>query len=377
MRMPTKRQVEKYISEVSSKKIKVTYFGPLGEYEKSTEDRSDIKTLGYGVPYLVVYTEGERTKRSIVSTMRISRGFGHDYRADRIDNLVLSYDTWNRLPNHSKIQDIGAFKKSDSSMLSLGDADEFFLLRPMVEGIEYYKDLDRVFAVGVLESNDVPRARALASYLATIHAKKNTKKEDGELYIRKIRDTLGHGECIFGLADSYPDKTDFLVECELAELEKKCVEHRWLLRKNTSRLCQVHGDFHPWNVLFSKDSKRPLEFCLLDRSRGEWGEPADDVCAMSINYVFYSLRKYGDLRGEYEELFKEFIRTYMEKTGDSQMFQAMPLFYTFRALVIASPLWYPTLSRETRRKIFNFAHNILNEGRFDPARVNEYLVWKN
>ncbi|MDG6997581.1 MAG: phosphotransferase [Nitrososphaerota archaeon] len=375
--MPTKRQIEKYLSELSSKKVNVSYFGPLGEYEKSAQSRSDIKTLGYGIPYLVVYTEGRKTKKSIVSTMRISHGFGHDFRADRVDNLVLSYDTWNRLPNHSKIQDIGAFRKSDSSMLSLGDADEFFLLRPMVEGIEYYKDLDRVFATGNLDASDIPRARALAGYLASIHSKKNTKKEDRDLYIRKIRDTLGHGECIFGLADSYPDSTDFLAEDELAELEKKCVEHRWSLRNKTSRLCQVHGDFHPWNVLFSKDRKKPLEFRLLDRSRGEWGEPADDVCAMSVNYIFYSLRKYGELNGEFEELFNEFIHTYMEKTGDVEMYSAMPLFYTFRALVIASPLWYPTLSRETRRKIFNFAHNILNEGRFDPARVNEYLVWKN
>ncbi|MDG6923478.1 MAG: aminoglycoside phosphotransferase family protein, partial [Nitrososphaerota archaeon] len=153
--------------------------------------------------------------------------------------------------------------------------------------------------------------------------------------------------------------------------------HRWSLRKNTSRLSQVHGDFHPWNVLFSKDRKRPLEFRLLDRSGGEWGEPADDVCAMSINYIFYSLRRYGELKGEYAEMFNGFLNTYMKKTGDIQIFDAMPLFYTFRALVIASPHWYPTLSRDTRRKIFNFAHNILEERRFDPARVNDYLVWKN
>ncbi|MDG6995346.1 MAG: aminoglycoside phosphotransferase family protein [Nitrososphaerota archaeon] len=377
MRMPTKSQVEKYLSSVTSSKINVSYFGPLSDYEKEPERGGDIKTLGYGVPYLVVYKQGGQTRRSIVSTMRISRGFGHDYRSDRIDNLVLSYDTWNRLPKHSKIQDIGAFKKKDSSMLSLGDADEFFLLRPMIDGVEYYKDLDRIFSTGNLQTNDVPRAHALADYLAVIHSKKNEKKEDKELYLRKIRDTLGHGECIFGLADSYPESTDFLTEGELAELEKKCVEHRWSLRKNTSRLSQVHGDFHPWNVLFSKDKKRPLEFRLLDRSRGEWGEPADDLCAMSINYIFYSLRKYGEFKGEYAELFNEFLNTYMKKTGDTQIFDAMPLFYTFRALVIASPLWYPTLSRDTRRKIFNFAHNILEERRFDPARVNDYLMWKN
>ena len=35
----------------------------------------------------------------------------------------------------------------------------------------------------------------------------------------------------------------------------------------------MHGDFHPWNLLF----REGVEFSVLDRSRGEWGEPADDV----------------------------------------------------------------------------------------------------
>jgi hypothetical protein len=43
-----------------------------------------------------------------------------------------------------------------------------------------------------------------------------------------------------------------------------------------------------------------VDFTVLDRSRGEWGEPADDVTAMTINYIFYSLQKYGELAGVFE-----------------------------------------------------------------------------
>jgi len=52
------------------------------------------------------------------------------------------------------------------------------------------------------------------------------------------------------------------------------------------RLSQVHGDFHPWNVLF----REGVDFTVLDRSRGERGEPADDVTAMTINYIFILCR---------------------------------------------------------------------------------------
>jgi len=49
----------------------------------------------------------------------------------------------------------------------------------------------------------------------------------------------------------------------------------------------------------------------------------------------------------------------------------------FRALVIASPIWYPHLETQVRRKIFNFAQNILDDGRFDYLKANEYFEARN
>ena len=372
MRIPSKFQVEKYLSESLGGKHKISYFGPLTEYQESKA--TDVKKLGYGLPYLIVFKSGKSEKKLILSTMRIGRGIGHDYRSDRVENLVMAFDTWNNLPKHCKVNDIGAFRKRDSTMITLGECEEFFIVRPMAEGVEYYKDLDRIFSSGKLEDQDIDKARALAEYLVDIHKVKNSKSADQELYLRKIRDTVGHGECVFGLADSYPTKPEYLRDKELEDLEKKCVEQRWKLRAKVSRLSKVHGDFHPWNILFSVGGRRPDKFILLDRSRGEWGEPADDVCALSINYIFYSLRKYGELKGEFKTLFDQFMRSYLAGSGDEEMLSAMPLFYAFRCLVIASPLWYPSLSNEIRRKIFNFAGNILDAGRFDPYTVNSYFT---
>jgi len=45
--------------------------------------------------------------------------------------------------------------------------------------------------------------------------------------------------------------------------------------------------FHPWNLLFRTET----DFSVLDRSRGEWGEPADDVAALAVNYLFFGLRR--------------------------------------------------------------------------------------
>ncbi|MBA2487362.1 MAG: hypothetical protein H0V35_14970 [Nitrospira sp.] len=46
---------------------------------------------------------------------------------------------------------------------------------------------------------DRTRVGTLAEYLATIH---RVKHKDPQLYRRRLRELLGHGECIMGLTDS-------------------------------------------------------------------------------------------------------------------------------------------------------------------------------
>ena len=113
---------------------------------------------------------------------------------------------------------------------------------------------------------------------------------------------------------------------------------------------------------------------MLDRSRGEWGEPADDVTSMTINYLFASLCRWGDLRGPFEVLFREFWDRYMTKSGDSEVRETAAPFFAFRGLVIASPLWYPNLTRGVRLSLFRFIENVLATERFEPGEVNRYLT---
>jgi Ser/Thr protein kinase RdoA (MazF antagonist) len=88
-----------------------------------------------------------------------------------------------------------------------------------------------------------------------------------QAYVRRIRDLVGHGEGITGLTDSYPLNLDYIGEEELCQIEKRCVEWRWKLKAKTHRCAQVHGDYHPWNILF----RQGVDFSVLDRSRGEMG----------------------------------------------------------------------------------------------------------
>jgi aminoglycoside phosphotransferase (APT) family kinase protein len=136
-----------------------------------------------------------------------------------------------------------------------------------------------------------------------------------------------------GILDSYPHPYALLPPDVCEALEHDAVSWRWRLRGRAHRLACVHGDFHPWNLLFREGA----DFSVLDRSRGEWGEPADDVSAVGINYLFFGLRN---------------------AALESRRGVAEP-FLAFRALVIGHPRWYPALTRRTREALFGFARALM------------------
>jgi hypothetical protein len=119
--------------------------------------------------------------------------------------------------------------------------------------------------------------------------------------------------------------------------------------------------------------RRGLDFTAIDRSRGEWGEPADDVSAMTINYIFYSLQTYGEMTGPFLRLFLLFWKNYLDRTGDEEILSVVSPFFAWRSLVLASPLWYPHLPANVRKKIIRFAVRVLAIKKFEFEEVESYL----
>jgi hypothetical protein len=354
--------LHEYLASLYGVEMKINYVGELGKTGKKPKE--ELKGFGYGVPYLIEFSARGKTKSVVLETMRLG-GFGHDHFSDRAQVLLWQHSTYNKLPAHVHSVDVGAFTKK-GELKSVGDCTEFFIVTEKIEGQLYHMDLDRIKEETRLTTLDIDRCKALANYLVNVHS---VKKEAPSLYLRRIRDLIGHGEGIMGLTDSYPNGLGYINEKDLCEIEKKCVEWRWQLRRKVHRCAQVHGDYHPWNVLF----RQGLDFTVLDRSRGEWGEAADDMSAMSINYLFYSLQTYGKLAGSFEKLFHLFWSTYLDKTKDEEILTVIQPFYAWRGLVVASPVWYPNLSLEVRNKLLNFVRSILDTDYFNVKDVNDYF----
>ncbi|HXX58135.1 MAG TPA: hypothetical protein VEI96_09065 [Thermodesulfovibrionales bacterium] len=339
----------------------------------------EIRKIGSGVQgagFLVEW-KTERGPVSYVIKSLLSEGFGHDYPSDRAGVFLLDLDEFNNLPGHIRAVDVLA-EMEDGSVQSVGGGKEYYLLMERGEGTDYFLDLLEFSKKESLDHEDVEKIKAMTSYLANIHS---TKKDSKTLYWRKLRETVGHGECLMGIFDLYPEGTTSLQE--MTDIIKRSVDCVYRLRPRVKRLSQIHGDFHPGNIWFKNRKGKNLapadtephaaDFILLDRSRGPWGDPADDVTALTINYIFFSIKHHGSVRGPYLEGLKLFFRDYVQRSGDSEILSVLQPFYAFRGAVVANPVFYPEVTREQREMIFKFVHNILASEEFEPERVNEYL----
>jgi len=351
--------VTRYLRRVFNADVEVRSLRPLGS---AADTLDDPKGFGYGVPFEIECLVGGIAQSLVMSRTRPARGFGHDYPADRAWQALYGHDAYNSFARHAHSLDVGVLTES-GELASVADAAEFFQLVEKVEGTLYWRDLERLLDAP-LQEIDIARAEALARFLAEVHA---LKHDEPALYQRRIRELVGHGECLMGILDSYPHPYALLTPDVCEEIERAAVSARWRLRSRSHRLACTHGDFHPWNLLFRAGS----DFSVLDRSRGTWGEPADDVAAMGINYLFYGLR--ARVSQPFRFLFSTFLETYLRESHDREILEVLPPFLAFRALDLAHPTWYPELSDPLRLALIQFARRMMTAGRFDPADARALL----
>lgn len=318
---------------------------------------SSHKGAGYGAP-LVIEVERSGLRERLVLHTATKNQFGHDRRADRAADALLCFDTFHQIPRHVRALEVGTYTK-DGRMLALGDSGEFYVLTTFAEGEPYAQDLRAIGARESLISRDRQRVQVLAEYLAMLH---DERKEDQVAWKRAARDLFGSGEGLFGILDSFPDATPGAPAERLARLERAALGYRHQLRSRATRLVRIHGDFHPFNLIFSEGDR----LSVLDASRGCLGDAADDVTCLAINYLFFALSAPPNARSAYRELWSALFEGYFRKRPDAELLKLAPPYFAWRAVVLANPIWYPEFPGADREKLLDFVEQTLDAGALSP-----------
>ncbi len=353
------QNIEVYLKKAFGDDARLIKAGDIGNL-----DEQGMKGFGYGKPLLIQFEVQGNIKEAVLSVMKGDK-YGHQFYWDRAAILMFQYETSANMERHVNPVGLGYVDGHDE-LIPVSEPKEFFILNEKLAGYDYFHDLERIKGGGFREA-DVERAREFARWLARVHS---VKLDDPHLYYRRIRNLIGSSECILGLVDeAYPDPYPAFSNDKFIALEKRLIDWRWKLKKYTHRLSAVHGDFHPWNVLVEEDG----DFSVLDRSRGEWGEPGGDLATMAVNYLLWSLYDHDRLNGPFETMYRAYFEEYFMQTGDTEVLEVMAPFFVFRGLVIASPEWYPDHPQQVRKRLFNFMTNVLEDDVFDWENINKYM----
>src|SRR3569623_447056 len=162
-----REEIEHYLRSVLGEPVTVVKLTVLGKHSSP----GDARDCGYGIPLKVDVLGGGRDCRTFVLHTMSPGPFGHEHMADRAKQLIWEHQAFDRLPKHVHSLDVGGFQ------------------------------------TGGRARGERARADTLCDYLVEIH---KSPGNDPGLYVRRIRELIGDGECIMGIADSYPANSMFL-----------------------------------------------------------------------------------------------------------------------------------------------------------------------
>lgn len=357
MHAPSLESLGRYLEGLKGRPVRVLDVVPLATAGAGAEERNGSVRIDFEI--------AGRRQRAILETLGAAAG-PCEHTAALAREVVSEHRDLPRLPRHVRAIDVGALERG-GRLVSLGRAEEFFLLKDCAEGRPYSEDLAAAAERGVVEELDTARCDALCDWLLGIHARRGAA--DAALYPQRLRGLLGRDEGVMGLADAWPESEGRFASQFLEEVERRLIGWRWRIKGRSHRLRGVHGDFRPDHVLF----REGCDFTVIGRAHGEWGEPADDVACLTLHFVVEALRRSGRFDGPLKALFRRFWSRYLLEGGDGEILEVAPPFLAWRGLELASPGREAGLSPQVRRTVAEFVCRVIAEPVFDPELMDTYL----
>jgi aminoglycoside phosphotransferase (APT) family kinase protein len=343
-------KIQAYLHEVLGPDAELVGVKALGEEEHATGISNLLR--------LEVRVGAE--KKLLILRRPASTVYSTEQPSDRASAVIQAYATYNRIPRHPRSLDVAVIH-ADGSLGRVPGSCEFVLLQEYVDGELYFPSLMQSLERNEVSELEERRAVALAEYLAELHSQRN---DDIRIYRRALRDLVAGGVGVMGVLGGYSKELRDAHHDRLSGILKDFIALAWDLDRYPNRLCRIHGDFHPLNILFGKET----QFSVIDAYGPGWGDAAFDVGTMLMNYYALHNEKGGLGTPAGRQLAERFLSAYVDRCDDPEgLYRVLPLPLARGALIMATTYFFPHRPEVERDRLIRLAGDILSARVFTPS----------
>lgn len=348
-----KSQLQAYLRQAIHPEVELLSVQGLGEEEHDT----GISTL-----LLLELRDGGDIKRLILRRPAPTV-YSTDQPSDRAHTVLQAYELYPHIPRHPRSLDV-AVLRADGGLSSVPADSEFVLLQEYADGALYLHSLMRCLERDEPNELEDRRAVALAKYLTSLHAH---TRDDPRLYRRSVRDIVAGGVGAMGVIGGYSKELRDAFRDQLDDILRNFIGLAWRLDRYPNRLCRIHGDLHPLNILFGED----VDFSLIDASGTGWGDAAFDFGIMLMNYYALYNERGGLSSPSGRRLTQHFLNAYVADCEDVEgLYRVLPLSMARGALIMATTDFFPHRPMDERERLIELASKILRAGVFTPSLLD-------
>lgn len=309
----------------------------------------------------ITFTENDGSSGTCYLKLPEHSLFGERLGSDAVKEITWRLEGYPTILGHSLC--IGA-----GGVTAQGDPVPLSMLFPAYFSIEQalpgtiYADKLQNFSEHTSRTEALRDVQSICAHMVRMH--KPVERNGTALYRRMLREKLM--DPVFRLIDA---DEHYWSQRPAARME---VEHLFLgwrqrLWNLGRRIRVVHNDFHPWNILIKSDG-----VALLGARSPGVGEPANDLAALMVNYVWFSYLTSNKFEGLYRDAYLAFWNTYLEMTGDIECLAALPPFLANRLLLFLDSAFYPGTGDAVKARVERLLFGLLKEEIHPIDDVNEF-----